>query len=646
MFYQTQIAQLQGGIAIDKQGKRLRFIGNLPCQVGDYVWTDGAVIFGHVPTRFTPSIPDIDGGIPILADNLRGYFTERGKFKNFNIVQDDWIVNSRKNFEHGADTFDSEKVIDAIADDSGNSLVVTGGIYNDRRPCIQTDAFSFTPYGLQLWEWVINYSDKYVNMSTSDSEPYEQLLGSDGFNNFSEPVRIFINGVQNKEINLIQYARDTENRALDCASVIMQKSYVVDVNDDTFWKKDPTKEYASKISPDSLLTPEQLSLLLSTRLTCRKELKMLAGYYALADEIKIPRILRSLPEEPFIAYTSAQVLTANTNNVGEFDGVIFVSTYGYCFPKIQPRFMLYWDSATEYITIKDSNGNFKEVVLNFFDRAGIEYKRGWRIFERKCVPFGFSAFYRIGDLTPVAFRDFGGINSDLLIIDEAFTSFYLQAGVGGIAPSGSIATVGKSRHVELLSGLIPKKIDDNFFLPVGTGFYKMDKFGRLSFYNSDKMKIADNVPVHKDFCHIEVKHGEYKFRYVPFYFNDKPYLRCSIYTSDGQVKEKAMIISPENNSGNYRDEQGNPIETILTEQGDPKKTLAPIDGYYIKTANGTFKPLQFTPLFYQFKNGSYLYGIRGGKLYFKHSDGTTEIVGNGVKNFRLNKLKNISKAKN
>lgn len=49
--------------------------------------------------------------------------------------------------------------------------------------------------------------------------------------------------------------------------------------------------------------------------------------------------------------------------------------------------------------------------------------------------------------------------------------------------------------------------------------------------------------------------------------------------------------------------------------------------------------------FVTLKGGGSLFGIHDGKLYKIGSDGTTELVGDGLKNFRLRELKKISKAK-
>ena len=98
-FYKTQIAETGAGYAVDNFGRRLKFIGNYPCQAGDYVWTDGNVIFGNISTKPQPVIFDENnGGIPVLANQLRGYFNSSGYFQNYDIRYCNSFVNNDKFF--------------------------------------------------------------------------------------------------------------------------------------------------------------------------------------------------------------------------------------------------------------------------------------------------------------------------------------------------------------------------------------------------------------------------------------------------------------------------------------------------------------------------------------------------------------------
>lgn len=106
MFYQTTLQSVGDNCAVDVFGRSLKFIGYLPVQPGDIVWTDGNVIFGNVPPRST-AIDGIIGGVPVLGDNnLRGYVTKNGKFRYFRIYdKDNNIINDNKYFRHGDGIF-------------------------------------------------------------------------------------------------------------------------------------------------------------------------------------------------------------------------------------------------------------------------------------------------------------------------------------------------------------------------------------------------------------------------------------------------------------------------------------------------------------------------------------------------------------
>lgn len=115
-YYKTQIDSVRAGYAVDVSGKRLKFIGNYPCQAGDFVWTDGNVIFGNITNDSQPILFGDKSGIPILADNLRGYYNSVGKFKNFKIAEQGlsdedlsnkwWFINSNNKIFY--DVFFSE----------------------------------------------------------------------------------------------------------------------------------------------------------------------------------------------------------------------------------------------------------------------------------------------------------------------------------------------------------------------------------------------------------------------------------------------------------------------------------------------------------------------------------------------------------
>lgn len=131
MYYQTKLKSVTAGGAIDVNGRRLSFVGNNPAQAGDTVWTDGRVIFGHIPIRGSVLNPPSESGIPIIANdinndasNTHGYFNDKGTFKKYKIADDSWIVNNQKTFKHGGDAvIDAEITINNNAENSLRTAV-------------------------------------------------------------------------------------------------------------------------------------------------------------------------------------------------------------------------------------------------------------------------------------------------------------------------------------------------------------------------------------------------------------------------------------------------------------------------------------------------------------------------------------------
>lgn len=102
MFYATKIREVGNGKAVDEQGKVLSFIGYLPVEVGDIVFTDGTVIFGNAKVKGTPAtFSQENSGIPVLADqNFRGYFTKDGAYKKYSVAGTNWLVNAKRSYAH------------------------------------------------------------------------------------------------------------------------------------------------------------------------------------------------------------------------------------------------------------------------------------------------------------------------------------------------------------------------------------------------------------------------------------------------------------------------------------------------------------------------------------------------------------------
>ena len=351
--------------------------------------------------------------------------------------------------------------------------------------------------------------------------------------------------------------------------------------------------------------------------------QLIAGYNYLfnnsAHPYWAPDLATPRPLEPFIAYTVAYLQTCYVDE-DNLSGTVFAATYGYCFPYLQPQV---WWHLTDYTKYGGFLGNPNHLY-------------GW-----KAVPFGAACCYQINqDDTPLFSRSFGGFKSDFLTIEEGKGYIISTVITGSGYGTRSIKDIATIIHLEMLPEAESKELQDDTLFHVGDGFFHLDKFGRLSFFDSSKNKIAANIPVHDDFIHIEVEYGEYELSYTTLYFHDKPYLYCNTFTPDGKTSKAVILIDAPYPTGTLTDADGNVLKKLYTSQ-----TFAPMDGYYIKKADDSLEPLQFSPLFYKLKNGDFLFGVKGGKLFHKKKDGTLNLISDDVKNFRLCELKRISLAK-
>ena len=125
--YQTVLRSVNGYTAIGANGEKLQFVGNWYGKAGDTVWTDGNIIFGHSPLRASSTMMVLPAniGIPVLCDNLRGYFSLTGAWNSYDVAQQDWIVNNENTFYGGSVEYDGATVLDAEISKDNNTYIVT-----------------------------------------------------------------------------------------------------------------------------------------------------------------------------------------------------------------------------------------------------------------------------------------------------------------------------------------------------------------------------------------------------------------------------------------------------------------------------------------------------------------------------------------
>lgn len=179
MFFKTQISKVNVNSAVDVSGRRLVFAGNLPCQAGDFVWTDGRVIFGNTQTQAAPYFfNDSTGGVPVLTDTLRGYFDKNGNFKSYKIANDNWIVNDQKIFAHGnSDIYDAEISYDGdlLTAELINSSLMR--VYKNNKAFYDVDANSISGLNFITDSSIsATYNVEFVNFKLLRDGSYDALV--------------------------------------------------------------------------------------------------------------------------------------------------------------------------------------------------------------------------------------------------------------------------------------------------------------------------------------------------------------------------------------------------------------------------------------------------------------------------------------
>lgn len=300
-YYTTQIKSVGAGTAVDVQGKTLRFIGNLPCQTGDTVWTDGKVIFGNMTRHDTPMLDGAPSGIPVVADEINGnsnmkcgYFKLSGAFKYKQIAEDSWVTNSDKKYAHGDGTFNGARIIDAEISDNGGLYVVTDGIY---REC------NFITYKNHLFR-LLHY---FVRGEPTAYGSITRIASYEG-----DDVQLGVNA-EDKDISVGIF-------------------------------KDDEKITEVSLKPFAEIAAEK-SLAVRNAIMARSE--NIAGCVNFFQQPQ--------PPESFVAMSYARVLAFKISPKGDWDALISASAYGFCFPYLvldgsvlEPTFNSYYGASKTF----------------------------------------------------------------------------------------------------------------------------------------------------------------------------------------------------------------------------------------------------------------------------------------------------------
>ena len=104
--YNTTVTGVGAGF-VNADGKTLRTIGNLPVKVGDTIYTDGRIAYGHVPVREQSLTVNKTKGIPYICDNAsyNGAISLGGtkiqkvdRYHDFRSKPSNWCYTYKGNF--------------------------------------------------------------------------------------------------------------------------------------------------------------------------------------------------------------------------------------------------------------------------------------------------------------------------------------------------------------------------------------------------------------------------------------------------------------------------------------------------------------------------------------------------------------------
>lgn len=619
MFYQTQLSKVYAGGAVDVHNQFLKFIGRLPVSSGDYVWTDGTFIFGHVPFREEPNMPSELSGYPVLGDDCRGYLSRMGNYKKYSIAQDDWIINNDRQFLHGLADINGQRVIDAEISVDGDLLAATYGVYRTNQSVTyhnhlfmqiyrktkghqEDQIYEVTP--LNLVHAVFMQTNPYVGgeISLGVDEPDEDIK-----------VAFYKNGKQTFSLDLKPYADLAQNLALSIKDGIMSESV----------KEENAVNWTQQPDP---------------------------------------------PTDFFVASTYARVVTLHLSKNGDWEAVISASSYGYCFPYLTINGSIF---AGSFPNGEDTNPNddLAECLDNFESIVFSEHSLPFSPQIAKYPPFGgkkkedgkYTDAYKefalgaIAYYIPLArFRHFFWIpmlfNSCLILHvknGRVVKTIYSAAGGGSSKHSREEWT----EKGKIINGTCPQfrkqsTVQENSWdFPIAEDWrFQADGLAIKSIYNTKNNKsvsISANVNT--------LLHGGFYEAYFQY-----PVRLVTVY--DEFAEELAKEVTDTGNPlvlhGYWRLDPRLYYKYVKSDRFEyvedkyPKKeSNAFLSGWFrLDDENYAGDEVRLSHCFAQICDGKYIIGVKDAKLI--STDGNTaETICDKLKNFRVHKLLNVAKAK-
>ncbi len=676
-FYPTEIQSVGNGVATDVQGKTLRFMGNLPCQAGDTVWTDGKFIFGNSTPKPAPLLDDIQSGTPVLfdkekSDNDKGYLRAHGKFKKYKRMKDhEWIVNDYEKYKYGKE----EDLIDAEIDNNGDLWTVTDGFYRFKsaptfhnhlftqahiQPNENSTAFSVfsrvTPFVGQLFD--------YPNQSFADI-PAE-----------NSDVVFYKNDEEQFTVNLKQFADIVEDFALEAKNKIMEKSNKED--DAVNWTMQPAPpdsavalSYASVVS-FNIDQNHNWDAIISTAAMgfCFPYLTFNGSVFNKAfpngeDKIFSETLItcintfedlvfeqQALPYKPDIApyppFTGEEK-DDNDEYTPEYKSYLTgkVNHYAPYYQTTDPNEDLSYINAFETVLFEPQNLHFNANFEKYPEFEGDEtdendeytpeYKKYILDKVKYYIPKARFKYYYWFPIVFSACKVLRVHNG------EVTDTIYKSKGGGNIvyAPDDwdekgdkDVAKEPYDDFVYNYEQFNEQEID----FPLDGFSYHCENFFVENVFEGEK-QISIPEDVYNSLANSIECYSAYG-KYEGYYFSNVDSTAALIATQTNadinnlygrQIFTPALYYEYSGLGEGYND--------------NPLKVNYPCMNGWFKKPYEDNDDVNISYVFAKFKRNKFALGIRGGDLYRISLDGIYEKVGTGLKNFRLRELKNIRKAK-
>ena len=662
MYYQTKIRKVySGGGAVDFQGKKLSFMGNLPVQAGDIVWTDGNVIFGHANIGDTPIIPIMISGIPVSGyGEFRGYIDKTGNFKKYATSADSWIVNTDKIFKHGEEKFNNEKIIDAEIAENGDLYLITEGFYRKN---------TLVTYNHKLFVHKVRGPEGALELANVDEGENPYFVTNKFYSYSGQTLKLGVD--QNYSYGYLLKEPICKDKDIDLK---IYKNY---------------KQIAS-------FNLKQIADIVTDKcFSIRDQMMTQSSQEGI-------NLRQGEPPDDFIASVYARIITSYIDKNGNWDIIVSASAWGYCFP-----YMSFDVSIFSGTFPNDEDKFFNEMLVECIEKYfEIEFFKQNSFLNIEKYP-QFTGTKKVNGSYTAEFQQY--------ILDKCayyipLAKFKQKIWYPNIFNASILVKIHNGQVVDTIQSYsgggrekiyldystwdekrIPKRgkyydsivipaeeIRKEWSFPLGDGYYFVaDGMKIKAIYNSEDKKIAtipNDIGLYDDYAEAYLcfpiqsafeENAEYHYIVDStakglaqrLNLEEKNILARFIYYFEGYIQDQYRNITYPlyykiiNKDGSYIDSNYYPMDVNLQlnfQNGwftNPKKKEWALN-------DETFYLLKH--VFTLLSNGACLLGLHGDKLYKINGDGTYENLLDrpdksfqtaDLKNFRLRELKNMAKAK-